>query len=75
MLPLEYQFEVDIRKGINHPYKITIKTERMPYETALDLSDELGRNGIHCRIIEIDPRCNNYQHISSKMLRMSKRRR
>ena len=67
---LEYQFEVDISKR----GKITLKTEKMPYKTALDLSDKLGRKGIHYRIDEIDSRLNNYQRITSKMLKMPKRR-
>lgn len=70
---LEYQFEVDLRKGINHPYKITLKTERMPYYDALDLAEQLGRKGIHYNIIEFDLRCNNPRQITSRILRMPKR--
>lgn len=51
---LEYQFEVDLRKGIRKSEKIVIKTERMPYETALRLSNELNRKGIHYKIKEFD---------------------
>ena len=65
---LEYQFEFDIKR-------ITIKTERMPYYDALDLSEKLGRKGIHYNIIEIDTKCGNYQQITSRMLRMLKRQR
>jgi len=67
---LEYQFEVEIfKRG-----KITLKTEKMPYKTALDLSDKLGRKGIHYRIIEIDSRFDSYLQITSRMLRMPKRK-
>ena len=73
MSSLEYQFEVDLRKGINRPYKITLKTERMSYETALNLAHELGRRGIHHTITEIDPKCNNRMRLTNKMLRMPRR--
>lgn len=67
MSNLEYQFEIEIFKR----NKIVIKTERMPYETACDLSNELGKKGIHYKIKEIDLRCNNRRQITNKMLHSS----
>jgi two-component sensor histidine kinase len=67
---LEYQFEIDIFKR----EKITLKTEKMPYKSAIYLADKLGRKGIHYRINEIDSRFDNYLQITSRMLRMPKRR-
>lgn len=67
---LEYQFEIDIFKR----EKITFKTEKMPYKTAIDLSNKLGKKGIHYRIAEIDSRFDNYLQITSRMLRMPSRR-
>jgi hypothetical protein len=64
---LEYQFEIEIRKGIKSKM-IVIKTEKMPYETADNLAYELGREGIHYKITEIDLGCNNRMQITSRML-------
>ncbi len=74
MPKLEYQFEIETRKGTK-PEKVIIMTERMPYDSALDLSDKLGRKGIHYHIKEIYLRDNFQRRISSKMLRMPVRKR
>jgi hypothetical protein len=74
MRNLEYQFEIEVRKGTKQE-KIVIPTERMPYETASDLSDKLNRTGIHYRIIEITTECNNRRCITSRMLRMPIRKK
>jgi hypothetical protein len=64
---LEYQFEIEIRKGIK-PKKIVVKTERMPYEVADNLAYELGGKGIHYKVTEFDLRCDNRMQITSRML-------
>jgi hypothetical protein len=71
MPKLEYQFEIEIFKR----EKISIKTERMSYDTALNLSDKLGKKGIHYHIKEIFLTDNFQRQITSKMLRMPIRKK
>jgi hypothetical protein len=68
---LEYQFEIEFFKRD----KISIKTEKMPYDAALDLSDKLGKKGIHYHIKEIFLIDNFQRQITSKMLRMPIRKK
>lgn len=64
---LEYQFEVEVKKGIKSETRI-IKTERIPYKTACDLSDWLNRKGIHYKIKEFDLRDNSERELKSRQL-------
>ena len=57
----EYQFAIETKKA-------TVKTERIPYETAYDLAYELGRKGIHYKITEFDLRDNFERKITSQIL-------
>ena len=75
MSNLEYEIDVGMYGSPKKFQGLEIPKGRLDYETALYLTSELGRRGIHHTITEIDTRCNNQINITSKMLRIPRRQR